>query len=153
MKVQMKSLALGFVFACLLFVGVITCLLFLGGGDYRPLFRDQVLPSGKTIKVTSFYLVWGVDQDPRDRDLGKDSFQLEYVTSSPNADQEVRDQECLEVFELIRRISGLWGFNHASINAFPSTQRKGAYQIYGFTRDSSGKWTFDRYLAKVYSND
>jgi hypothetical protein len=150
MKVEIKFLALGFVLATLLFVG---CFLFLLGGETRPVFRDQVLPNGKTAKVTSFNLVWGTDHDPKDRDLSKDSLQLEYVTSSPEADQQVRDQECWEVFALIRPISELWGFNHATINAFPSTQRKGRYQIYVFKRDPTGKWTFDRQPAKVFIND
>jgi hypothetical protein len=150
MKLKLKFLALGFMLAILLFGGAF---LFLLGGETRPVFHDQVLPNGKMVKVTSFHLVWGVDHDPRDRDPSKDSFQLEYVASSPDADHKVRDQECLEVFELIRPISELWGFNHASINAFPSVQRKGRYQIYDFKTGPDGKWTFDRHEAKVFVND
>lgn len=152
MNVRLKFSALGFMLAILLFGGVVACFLFLGG-ENRPVFRDQALPSGKTVKVTSFYLVWGVDHDPRDRDASEDGFQLEYVTSSPNSDQQVRDQECLEVFELIRPICELWGFDHATINAFPSVHRKGRYDVYLFKRPSMGKWAFDRHSAKVFVND
>ena len=153
MKIQLKSLAIGFVLAGFLFVGVVACLLLFSGGEYRPVFHDQILPNGKTVKVTSFNLVWGVDHDPRDRDPSKDSFQLEYVTSAPDADQAAQDKECLEVFELMRPISELWRFNHATVNAFPTPQRKGRYHIYGFKRDPDGKWTFDRHEAKVFVND
>jgi hypothetical protein len=152
MKAQIKSLLSGFTVAVVLFLGIIVCLFYLAGKETRP-FRDQVLHNGKTVKVTSFYLVWGVDHDPEDRDPTKDSFQLEYVTSSPDANQQIRDQECWEVFELIRPVSELWGFDHASVHAFPTTQRKGRYDIYAFKRDPAGSWSFDRHPAKVYAND
>jgi hypothetical protein len=72
MKVQVRFLIFGFVGAVILFAGIIVCLFYLAGGETRPVFRDQILPHGKTVKVTSFYLVWGVDHDPKDRDLSKD---------------------------------------------------------------------------------
>jgi hypothetical protein len=152
MKIQIKSLLLGFTVAVVLFVGIIVCFFYLAGKETRP-SRDQVLHNGKTVQVTSFYLVWGVDHDPQDRDPAKDNFQLEYVTSCPDADQQMRDQECWEVFELIRPISELWRFNNATINAFPTAQRKGRYDIYAFKRDRAGNWSFDRHPAKVYVND
>lgn len=77
----------------------------------------------------------------------------EYVSSAANGDLTVLDQETLEVFELIRPVSEQWGFNRATISAFPTTQRKGKYYIYAFTRSPDGKWTFSRHPAKVYVND
>jgi hypothetical protein len=63
------------------------------------------------------------------------------------------DQETLEVFELLRPISEQWGFSRATISVFPTTERKGKYHIYTFTRVRDGKWTFERHSAKVFIND
>jgi hypothetical protein len=151
-KIQMKSLALGFILAILSFLGILAAFLFLSeSGNYRGVFRDQVLPSGKIIKVTSFYLVWGQEHD--DRTPSNDCFDLEYVSSIPKTEPQERDQEALEVFELIRPISELWGFNRASISVFQSvfqsTQRKDAYDRIFFARSSDGKWSFKRYPGIV----
>lgn len=150
MKVQIKFATLGFIlgFLCIpaLFMG-----LWLLEGDSRPIFHDQVLPSGKTIKVTSFHLVWGIEHD--ERDVNQDSFALEFVTANPQADTKAHEQEALEVFELIRPISEQWGFNMATLSGFPSIQRKGHYDIYVFKRSLDGKWTVKREPAKVFVND
>lgn len=150
MKVQIKSAALGFILACLLLLTALAGLWFFEG-DSRPIFRDQILPSGKTIKITSFNLVWGVYHD--ERKTNDDNFQVEYVSSFAHEDQRALNQEALEVFELIRPVSEQWGFNSATISAFPTIQRKGRYYIYAFTRAPDGKWTFIRHSAKVYIND
>ncbi len=117
----------------------------------RPLWHDQLLPSGKTIKVTSFNLVWGVEHDERDAD--KDCFALEFVSADPTADGASHEREALEVFELIRPTSELWGFKTAVISGFPSVERKGRYEIFIFTRGSEGQWSFTRQPAKVFAND
>lgn len=101
--------------------------------------------------MTSFHLLWGVEHEER-RSLD-DTFGLEYVSSAAKGDLAVLDREISEVFELIRPISEQWGFNIATISAFPTTQRKGWYYIYAFTRERQGKWTFDRKLTKVFAND
>jgi hypothetical protein len=150
MKLQFKSVAIGFILACVLLVGAFFGFFYLEGGS-RPLFHDQVLASGKTIKVASFYLVWGVEHD--ERRTGDDSFQLEYVSSFANADQQARDLETLEVFELIRIASEQWGFAKATVSAFPTTERKGKYDIYAFSRASDGRWSFNRTQAKVFANN
>ena len=103
-------------------MGSIAAFLFVGR-DIQPIFRDQVLASGKIVKVTSFNLVWGIEHgERRNRD---DSFALEYVSSATVGDETALDQEIVEVFELIRPISEQWGFKGATISAFPTTQRIG----------------------------
>lgn len=150
MKPQIKFFSFGFFFACLSFLGIFAYILY-HDGNIRMLVHDQALPSGKTIQITSFNLVWGVEHS--DRNPGNDCFNLEYVSNVPHAEPEERDQEALEVFELIRPVSEQWGFKRTSISAFRSTQRKGAYDIYHFDRASDGKWSLKRYPAKVHSND
>lgn len=150
MNVQIKSVVLGFVLASLLLLGVLTGLLFVDG-DIRPVSRDQVLASGKTVKITSLNLVWGVEHEERRTD--DDSFALECVSSAANGDETTLDRETLEVFELIRPVSEQWGFSRASISVFSTTQRKGKYYIYAFTRAHDGQWTFGRHSAKVHIND
>jgi hypothetical protein len=95
--------------------------------------------------------VWGIEHD--ERDPGIDSFALEFVSANPQADSKVREQEVSEVFELIRPISEQWGFNTASLAGFPTTQRKGAYDVYLFKRSPDGKWSYERFQAKVFVND
>jgi hypothetical protein len=118
---------------------------------YRPLWHDQKLPSGKTIKVTSFNLVWGVEHD--ERDINKDSFALEYVWANPQADAARRDAEALDVFELIRPISEQWGLHSASIAGFQTVERKGRYDAYQFVRQPDGRWVFTRSEMKVFANE
>ena len=117
----------------------------------RPIWHDQVLPSGKTIKVTSFHLVWGVEHD--ERDAGKDCFALEFVSANPAADPAAKEREALEVFELIRPASELWGFKSAEISGFPAVERKGRYEIFAFTRGADGRWSVARHSAKVFATD
>ncbi len=150
MTFQLKSFALGFITACLLGLGSVFCLLYFGTSDTM-VAHDQVLPSGKNIKITMCNFAWGVEHDERFPD--KDCFVLEYVSSVPDADQHVKDQETVEVFELIRPTSELWGISKAEVLAFPSTRRKGSYDIYFFTRSSDEKWTSTRETAKVHIND
>jgi hypothetical protein len=153
-QIDKKSLALGFGAGSLLFVGAIA--VFLGyfaysTRDYEPPFREQTLPSGKQIKVTSFHLLWGVDHEERhDRD---DTFGLEYASGAPLTDLEALDAEVLQVFELMRPVSEQWKFDIATISAFPATQRKGRYYLYSFKRAEQGTWTFERSPAKVFIND
>ena len=150
MKIQIRSVVLGFVLASLLLLGALAGLLFVDR-DIRPIFREQVLASGKTVKITSFNLVWGGEHE--ERRTGDDSFALEYVSSAANGDETALDQETSEVFELIRPVSEQWGFNRAMISVFPTKQRKGKYYIYAFTRAPEGKWTSSRHSAKVHIND
>ena len=69
----------------------------------QPIWHDQLLPSGKTIKVTAFNLVWGIEHD--ERDVTKDCLQIEFVWSNPAADAVAQEKEAWEVFELIRPAS------------------------------------------------
>jgi hypothetical protein len=153
-KIQLKSFALGFGFACLSFVGAIAAFLTYPtdiSQNAQPTVRQQTLPSGKTVEVTSFNLLWGVEhEERRSRD---DTFGLEYVSSAAKGDVAALDREISEVFELIRPISEQWGFNIATISAFPTAKRKGWYYIYSFRREPQGKWTFDRKQTKVFIND
>jgi hypothetical protein len=107
-----------------------------------PIWHDQVLPSGKTIKVTSFSLVWGIEHDVRD--ASKDCLQLEFVWTNPAADAAAQEREALEVFELIRPASELWQFKTAVLSAFPTLERKGRHSFFSFTRGADGKWSSTR---------
>jgi len=120
-------------------------------GPSRPIWHDQKLPSGKTVKVTSCLFVWGVEHD--ERDISKDSFALEYVSADPQADVPRREAEATEGFELIRPISELWGLRSASIAGFPGVERKGRYDLYLFQRQADGRWSFTRSEQKVFATD
>src|SRR4029453_17066931 len=108
----------------------------------RPIWRDQLLPSGKTIKFTSFNLVGGGGQD--DRDATKDCLALEFVSSNPAADLAAQEREAWEVFELIRPASELWQFKSAAVSAFPALEHRGRHSIFSFTRGADGKWSATR---------
>ena len=139
---KVKSLILLFVLALPL---LMSC------AEPQSIWHDQMLPSGKTIKITSFHLVWGVEHDARYP--GNDNFALEFVSANPQAGPKAQEQEAWEVFELIRPISEQWGFTTASLSGYPSTRRKGAYNVFVFKRSSAGKWSCTRYPAKVFAND
>ena len=118
---------------------------------FRTTWHDQKLPSGKTIKVTSFMLVWGVEHEERFTD--RDCFAMEYVSAIPGADSTERIAEAKEVFELIRPVSEQWGFQMATIAGFPKLERKGKYDLYVFNRNTDGEWSFTRTDTKVFAND
>ena len=151
LKIHMKSVALGVGAACLLVIGAIVVVFVVVGAHVRPISHDVTLASGKVIKVTACHFAWGVEHD--DRDVSHDSFVLEYVSTVPQTDLDVVDRESVETFELIRPISELWGLKLASVSAFPSVERRGKYFTYFFSRNSAGKWSFERKPAKVFVND
>jgi hypothetical protein len=121
------------------------------GPRIRTVFHDQALPSGKTVKVTMCNFAWGVEHE--ERRVRDDCFILEYVSTVPHADLAAVDRETLEVFELIRPVSELWGLKTASVSAFPKVERKGKYFIYSFKRTPAGVWVHERTPAKVFVND
>ena len=118
---------------------------------FRTLWHGEALPSGGTIKVTSFNLVWGMEHD--DRDVSKDSFAIEYVSAIPGADTVRREAEALHAFELMRPLSERWGFRTASLAAYPTLKRKGHYDLYLFEQAADGHWSFTRSDMKVFAND
>lgn len=139
-----RAFSVLFVFAL---AGVSAC----AGDHVRAIWHDQKLPSGKTVKVTSFHLVWGVEHD--ERDTAKDCFALEYVSADPQADPGRREAEATEVFELIRPVSEQWGFRTATVAGFPALERTGRYDLYWFRRAPDGRWSFTRSEMKVFAND
>jgi hypothetical protein len=149
---KLKFLALGFVLGIASTFGAVFGFL-LAGSDSNMTVHETKLPSGKMVKVTMCNLVWGVGHDESERDAGLDQFELDLVSSMPGADLQARAQEVWEAFELIRPVSEQWGLRKATISAFPSTRRKGPYDIYAFQRGADGKWTVDRHQAKVHIND
>lgn len=154
MKIQVRAVALGFGLACLLFVGTIAAFaayFLYADSVVQPIYREQMLRSGTTVKVTSFNIYWGVEH--KDRRTRDDGFGMEYVSSITHEDLGALDREASEVFELIRAVSEQWGFGTATISAFPTTKRKGPYYIYTFARQPRGDWTFERKSAKVFIND
>jgi len=130
----------------------VACLIFAGCDDhFQRLWHGETLASGSTVKVTSFNLVWGIEHE--DRDVSKDSFALEYVMADRSPDPAKREAEALQAFELIRPASELWGFRTASLAAYPTLERKGHYDLYLFTRQSDGQWSYSRADTKVFAND
>jgi hypothetical protein len=122
-----------------------------GCGESHPLWRDQKLPSGRTVKVTSFHLAWGSEHD--ERIAANDSFDLEFVYAQPDAGDAAREVEAKEVFELIRPLAERWNLPHASVSGFPTLQRKGKYELYTFERGADGQWKSQRISRKVFVND
>ena len=118
---------------------------------FHTLWHGERLASGSTVKIVSFNLVWGIEHD--DRDVARDSFAIEYVSAIAGADVAAREAEAAQVFELVRPVSEQWGFRSASMSAFPTLQRKGRYDLYGFERHADGHWSFTRSDAKVFAND
>ncbi len=150
-NIHIKSVALGFVFACFVVVGAVVAAFLLSGPQIRAISHDVVLPSGNIIKVTACHFAWGVEHG--ERQVSSDAFVLEYVSTVPHTDLVAVDRETVETFELIRPISELWGLNVANVSSFPTVQRKGKYLIYAFSRNLDGKWHFERKPAKVFVND
>ena len=130
---------------------VVMAFLLAGCGEFHPIWHDQKLPSGKTVKVTSFNLTWGAEHNERDQ--GKDSLDLEYVSTNPDAPAEAREREAREVFELIRPTAELWSFTNAAVAGFRAVERKGHYDLYIFSRAPDGKWSSQYYARKVFVND
>lgn len=151
LNIHIKSVALGFVLACVLAAAALVATFLLVGPQIQTIFHDVTLPSGKVIKVTACHFAWGVEHS--ERIISDDSFALEYVSTVPHTDLDAVDRETVETFELIRPISELWGIKQASVCAFPSVQRKGKYFIYNFSQNADGKWSFERKPAKVFIND
>lgn len=151
MNIQIKSVALGFMMACLLAVGAVAAVFFLMGPQIRTVSHEVALPTGKVIHVMACHFAWGVEH--QERHVSHDAFVLEYVSTVPHTDLAAVDRETVETFELIRPISERWGLNVASVSAFPSAQRKGKYFIYSFSRNAEGRWDFERKPAKVFVND
>lgn len=113
-----------------------------GEDDFRQPWRDQKLPSGKTVKITQCLLAWGAEHDERFPD--QDLFATEFIYTDPGAPDSAHEQEAREVFELSRATSELWGFKTASVAGFRQMERKGQYDLYIFTRGTDGAWTFKR---------
>ena len=131
----------------------ISCLLlsFSGCGEFRPIWREQKLPSGQTIKVTAFQLVWGTEHD--DRNFDADCFAMEFVTNKPDASDASREQEAKDVFELARPVSEHWGFKTATLSGFPTLERKGKFDFFIFSRGEDGAWSCKHEKRKVFAND
>lgn len=149
-KAKLAFFFLGLLAAPVLLIGAFLSLAYFQENQ-SPLFREQRLPSGRIIKVTSFLLAWGVEHNERFPE--QDSLSLDYVSSVPGADSASIDQEAIEVFELVRPASEQWGFKSATLSAFPSTTRKGQYYIFAFKQAPNGSWFFQRSAAKVHIND
>lgn len=75
------------------------------------------------------------------------------ISANPQADAQKREREALEVFELIRPTSELWGFTSAELSGFPTLTRKGHYYFYAFNRGPDGKWSCTASARKVFSTD
>ncbi len=116
------------------------CDAIFGGGPFRTPWHEETLSSGRTIKVTSFNLVWGAEHD--EHTLGQDCFAIEYVMTQPDADAKQLEAEAIEVFELVRPASEQWGFREATVAAIPTPEHRGPYDLYWFQRQVDGHWSY-----------
>ncbi|MGC3988659.1 MAG: hypothetical protein QM796_03025 [Chthoniobacteraceae bacterium] len=123
-----------------------------GDSEWQPVWHEEKLPSGRTVKVTACNLVWGVEHD-EPRATEKDCFAMEYVSAIPQAPLPEREAEAKEVFELIRATSEKWGLHTATLAGFPTLTRKGHYDFYLFEQQPGGAWTVSREDRKVFSTD
>jgi hypothetical protein len=114
-------------------------------------WRDQVLPSGATVKVTSLHLAWGLEHG--ERDTTKDCLVLSFVSADPAASAEAQEREAREVFELIRPATELWSFESAVVAAHPSVEQGGSYEVFTFRRASDGGWSCEHRSARVHGSD
>jgi len=130
---------------------MVVALFVFSGPQVRSVSHTVVLPSGKAVNVTMCNFAWGVEH--AERDVRKDSFVLEYVSTVPHTDVSAVDRETLEVFEQIRPVSELWGLDVANVSAFPTVNRQGQYFLYLLSRNPDGSWTSKRQAAKVFIND
>ncbi len=117
-------------------------------GPFHQPFREQRLPSGGVIKITSCLLAWHDDHGP-----SGDSFELEYVSAVPPSQPEQREREAWEAFELIRPVAERLGLADASVAAFPTLERTGRFDLFVFTRSTNGGWSVTREERKVHIND
>jgi hypothetical protein len=110
------------------------------GGEFHTPWREQKLPSGKSVKITSLQIAWGVEHDePRSPD--RDCFVLQFVYTAPDANDDAHEQEAKEVFELIRPASELWGFTMGELMAYSTIEPGRHYDLFLFQRSSDGKWS------------
>jgi len=151
MKIKIKYFAFGFLIACLVGIGFMIGFSLLYENNRDMTYHEQILPSGKSIKITMCDFVWGVEHN--DRFANQDCFALEYVMSTADSSQPIQDREALEVFELIRPISEQWKISKAELSAFPTLKRKGIYYIYALEQNTNGHWDYKRYSAIVHKND
>jgi len=133
---------------CFIRLGFV-CFLVLCGcepGEFHEPWRDQALPSGKTVKVKSLQIAWGVEHD-EPRKPQHDCFVLQFVYSAPDGGDEAHAQEAKEVFELIRPVSEQWGFTNAELMAYSTLEPDRHYDLFFFQRGSDGQWssTLDRH--------
>src|SRR4051812_17946744 len=75
-----------------------------GAGEFHEPWREQKLPSGKSVKIKSLQIAWGVEHD-EPRQPEKDCFVLQFVYAAPEAGDDGHERESKEVFELIRSVS------------------------------------------------
>ncbi|HVU15289.1 MAG TPA: hypothetical protein VHD32_00075 [Candidatus Didemnitutus sp.] len=109
------------------------------GEEFHEPWRDQALASGKTVKVKSLQIAWGVEHD-EPRSPQKDCFVLQFVYAAPDAGDDAHAREAKEVFELIRPVSEQWGFTSAELMAYSTTEPDRHYDLFFFQRDADGKW-------------
>jgi hypothetical protein len=109
---------------------------------FRPPRREQRLASGKVVTIVSCLLAWGAEHDERHPD--QDAFALEYLSALPRDPPQELEREALEVFELIRPISELWGLAIATVTALRTPERTGTYDAFVFRRSAAGDWSRTR---------
>lgn len=152
MNQKIKYIISGFLIAVVMELTAIFTTFLLMTNDNEMIYHETELPNGKQIKITMCNLVWGIEHSERTESA--DCFEIEYIMSSPNQDDNQRDKEALEVFELIKPISEQWKIKKAALLAFPTLKRKGTYYVYSLDKDENGKWSsYKVNKANVHIND
>jgi hypothetical protein len=110
------------------------------GGEFHEPWREQKLPGGKSVKVKSLQIAWGVEHD-EPRHAERDCFVLQFVYTVPDGGDEVHYREAKQVFELIRSISEQWGFTSAELMAYSTSEPSRHYDLFVFQQSAAGDWS------------
>jgi len=141
MCVHWKSMLLGAVAGVTMLVAV-AAMFFAAvpGGSHEQRHRTLKLASGHALEIMGLYFAFGDDHSQRG--AIDDGISVQYVSAA--AEGDARDKEAAEVFEAIRPLSEALGVATAEVCAYPSLSRKDRSEIYTYSRDTAGAWTFKR---------
>jgi hypothetical protein len=141
MRVHWKSMLLGAVAGVAMLVAVAAMLFAVAsGGSHEQRHRTFKLASGRALEIMGLYFAFGDEHSQRG--AIDDSISVQYVSAA--AKGEARDREAAEVFEAIRPLSESLGVATAEVCAYSSLSLKGRSEIYAYSRDTTGVWTFKR---------
>ena len=140
MRIHWKSMLLGAVAGVTMLVAVAAVFFAAApGGPHEQRHRTLSLASGRAVELTGLSFAFGDEHSQRG--AIDDGILVEYVSAARG---EARDSEAAAVFEAIRPLSESLRVATAEVSAYPSLGNRGGREVYTFSRDSAGGWTFKR---------